>query len=932
MTGLNLEAIGEWHNYFESTGLDVFNVIENAIKVAVWYRPDDFLMRRDEIAQLLFKKQSVRPNKDTRVYSGVMNRDKTLDSSSASSSKTLSAEDDFYSLKEQSAKKIINQGKEFSNFEDVQINKPVEITSPKLNREAKAEEQPKSTMESTSCTAAEIFKHEEDNFSSTREEQNPNAKKIIKINLSELRNREKRFQNFEDVESGVSKSPIPSVRSEVCDEAELTKNLVSGPWDESVAVTRKTELLETSSDGKLVPNLEKDVQNATERSLKQIPESKISKKGKVQEHLIQPKPSNKGEEALELKLEATKRKLHEGYDQVQNARKKIQLIGELPRPLPVEAKTKKTRNPIRYNIRMPVVHKGFIPNKMRKRTNTPFRFVRYDYSVAADEYDDILTKRIQQLCNNRHRSDQFTVLVREIPLCEEHKAHGCCVEHFFSKYHPYSYRSYQILYDGKDLDELLKEAKHLARKIKSLRHQSLTKKCNKEYSLSDSYGQDAKVVQYEERLEELCQKISYIQCKKMLEQKELPVAFVTFRTRWGAALAAQSQQHSNPLLWITEMAPEPRDVLWRNLAIPYRHLPLYKIGVFVAASLLTIFFAIPVTAIQGIAKFERLRKWFPPAMAVQMIPGFGPVITGYLPSAILSGFIYIIPFAMLAMAKLAGYVSRSKKDIKASNMVFYFLVGNVFFLSLLSGSLIDQIGESFTHPKDFPSRLASAVSAQADFFMTYILTNGLAGFSLEILQPGLLIWDTIKSYTWGHGKDKHLYLYSLPYYRVIPFVSVSIIIGMVYAVVAPLLLPFLIGYFFLGYIVFITQIEDVYETIYETCGQYWPYIHHYIFLAIVLTQITMIGLFGLKSKPSASFATIPLLVLTIMFNEYCKIRFLPTFCRYPLKDAMTNDDLDEKSGLMETNYQKALDAYCPPCLRPVNFTAEEPNSSQPLIS
>ena len=91
--------------------------------------------------------------------------------------------------------------------------------------------------------------------------------------------------------------------------------------------------------------------------------------------------------------------------------------------------------------------------------------------------------------------------------------------------------------------------------------------------------------------------------------------------------------------------------------------------------------------------------------------------------------------------------------------------------------------------------------------MTYILTNGLAGFSLEILQPGLLIWDTIKSYTWGRGKDKHLYLYSLPYYRVIPFVSVSIIIGMVYAVVAPLLLPFLIGYFFLGYIVFITQVD-----------------------------------------------------------------------------------------------------------------------------
>jgi hypothetical protein len=48
-------------------------------------------------------------------------------------------------------------------------------------------------------------------------------------------------------------------------------------------------------------------------------------------------------------------------------------------------------------------------------------------------------------------------------------------------------------------------------------------------------------------------------------------------------------------------------------------------------------------------------------------------------------------------------------------------------------------------------------------------------------------------------------------------------------------------------------------------------------------QITMIGLFGLKSKPSASIATIPLLLLTIMFNEYCKIRFLPTFRHYSVK-------------------------------------------------
>lgn len=81
----------------------------------------------------------------------------------------------------------------------------------------------------------------------------------------------------------------------------------------------------------------------------------------------------------------------------------------------------------------------------------------------------------------------------------------------------------------------------------------------------------------------------------------------------------------------------------------------------------------------------------------------------------------------------------------------------------------------------------------------------------------------------------------------------------------------------------ILQIEDVYDIIYETCGEYWPHIHSYILKAVVLMQITMIGLFGLKSKPAASISTIPLLLLTLMFNEYCKIRFLPSFRNFSVQ-------------------------------------------------
>ncbi|XP_068659849.1 CSC1-like protein At3g54510 isoform X2 [Aristolochia californica] len=556
----------------------------------------------------------------------------------------------------------------------------------------------------------------------------------------------------------------------------------------------------------------------------------------------------------------------------------------------------------------------------------------YGLYLLYEEYKGLLGRRLQHLRTIRHRPDQFTVLVREIPYCSEHKARSCSVEHFFSKYHPYTYQSCQIVYDGKKVEELLRQASVMTKKIEHLKQRATSQNSGHLYVILGMIrGKVEKIEKYEERLQELCYKIRCLQGENMLKQKELPVAFVSFKSRWGATLAAQTRQHVHPLLWVTHVAPEPRDVLWDNLYIPYHYLAAHKIGVFVAVTVFTVFFAIPVTAVQGLVQFEKIKKWFPPARAVQLIPGLNSILTGYLPSVVLNSCIYVVPYAMLAMAGLEGFISISKKEIRTCSMVFYFLVGNVFFLSLLSGSLLDQIGESFTHPRDFPAHLASAVSAQADFFITYILTDGLSGFSLEILQTGLIVWHFASAYLFCQGPRKKPYVYSMQYYRVVPFVSVAILIGMVYAVIAPLLLPFLVVYFSLGYVVYTNQIQDVYVTIYETCGQYWPHIHHYILFAIVLMQITMIGLFGLKSKPAASILTIPLLLGTLLFNEYCKVRFLPAFRHHSVQGAMENDELDEMENLTESS-ESPIEAYRQPCLRPMDIISEEVAATQPLLS
>lgn len=91
----------------------------------------------------------------------------------------------------------------------------------------------------------------------------------------------------------------------------------------------------------------------------------------------------------------------------------------------------------------------------------------------------------------------------------------------------------------------------------------------------------------------------------------MPVAFVSFKTRWAAAVCAQTQQSRNPTMWLTDWAPEPRDVYWNNLAIPYLSLTIRRLIVAVAFFFLTFFFMIPITFVQSLANIEGIEKSLP---------------------------------------------------------------------------------------------------------------------------------------------------------------------------------------------------------------------------------------------------------------------------------------------------------------------------------
>lgn len=186
------------------------------------------------------------------------------------------------------------------------------------------------------------------------------------------------------------------------------------------------------------------------------------------------------------------------------------------------------------------------------------------------------------------------------------------------------------------------------------------------------------------------------------------------------------------------------------------------------------------------------------------------------------------------------------------------------------------------------------------------MTSGWTSISSELFRSTPLIWNYLE--TIFHCKDEgDFQVPSFPYYSAVPKIIFFGLLGIVYFFLAPLILPFLLIYYFMGYIIFrnqviefqyislqmwfgfmeiiifwfYSQLLNVYIPKYETGGKYWPIVHNSTIFSLVLMQIIAIGIFGLKMVPVAAGLTFPLPILTLLFNEYCRKRFLPIFQSYP---------------------------------------------------
>ncbi|XP_021661777.2 CSC1-like protein At1g69450 isoform X3 [Hevea brasiliensis] len=409
---------------------------------------------------------------------------------------------------------------------------------------------------------------------------------------------------------------------------------------------------------------------------------------------------------------------------------------------------------------------------------------------------------------------------------------------------------------------------------------------------------------------------------------ETRAAFVSFKSRYGAAIAFHIQQSINPIQWITELAPEPDDVYWPFFSSSFMRRWMSKLVVVVACILLTILFLIPVVVVQGLTNLSQLEIWFPFLKSILTITFVSQVITGYLPSLILQLFLKIVPPIMEFLSSIQGYISHSDIEKSACNKVLWFTIWNIFFATVFSGSVLYLVN-IFLEPKDIPAKLAVAVPAQASFFIAYVVTSGWTSTASELCRIIPLIYSLVTRFC---KSTDELEVPSLPYHRDIPRILFFALLGITYFFLAPLILPFLLMYLCLAYIIFSNQFKNVYMPKYETAGKFWPIVHNSMIFSLVLMHAISIGIFTLKKLSIASTLVFPLPVLTLLFNEYCRKRFLPIFIAYPAEVLMKKDKEEANDPAMAEFFDKLVTAYQDPALLPIRYSVNSNSLNSPLIS
>lgn len=338
-------------------------------------------------------------------------------------------------------------------------------------------------------------------------------------------------------------------------------------------------------------------------------------------------------------------------------------------------------------------------------------------------------------------------------------------------------------------------------------------------------------------------------------------AFIIFQKRIPYIIATNMNNYRNQLKWITLSAPNPNEIIWKNIGITIWNRIYRKILVWILFIVLVIFYMVPITSVQTLI-FSFSKKI---------------LFINLLPSILINIFITFLPYILTFMYKLTGIISKYDIDFGVVYMFFYFQIITLFLGTIITGSVLNNLKDFFINPLNIINIIVSNISSTSDFFINYIIISGIGMVGLNHIRiiPLLkfIIYKSIDAELW--------------YSQYIPMYTILFLIGITYCCINPIIAPILLIYFSISFISEKYNHMYIYNKKHESGGHLWTCVFNQFIISLYIFQLIMILQF--YSSYDKFLVLLPLPFITSIYHYINYMLFVPLWESLPLHDAAILD-------------------------------------------
>jgi hypothetical protein len=389
--------------------------------------------------------------------------------------------------------------------------------------------------------------------------------------------------------------------------------------------------------------------------------------------------------------------------------------------------------------------------------------------------------------------------------------------------------------------------------------------------------------------------------------KASTTAFVTFNSRVAGSTAYQMLLSQTHFKMEVNLAPNPHDVIWSNIALPEDQIT-FRSYISNAISIFGILFWTTIVGfIATISNLQTLQEY----KGWEWLKDYNnswifKFLSTYLSLILLLVLLSLLPVIFDAL--LRNYEGRKLEgDIQKEVMsrYFYYQLVNVF-ISVISGTILTSVTRILDDPGSALVTLGFSFATFSTYFTNLLIVKCFTAVPVQMLRIWPLIQVTFvrlfsnkKKTTRRELKSGAYADYPIDYGETYPSILMVLIIVMTYGCISPFLVTFAMIFFVFAYISFKYQLLYVFINEFQTGGFMWYSVFNRSIISLLCGVFTLIAYMGVTNYSAMVFYFLwPLPVLIYGFWKRCNSIYKVSSLNLSLENSI---DLDEDIKIKKEN-------------------------------